>query len=161
MRVELLPHAFDPFAELSRQQQAMKPGSHGACASFTGDMRDNNSGREVTAMDLEHFPGMTEEHLLQIAQAASKRWGVLDLLLLHRTGRVEPGDTIVLTAAWAAHREAAFAAARFMIEDLKSRAPFWKKEYTPEGEHWVKGNTPPPAAAEQWYQQADASEKRS
>ena len=159
MRVELLPGAFDPFMEVSRQQEALQPGSHGACAVFVGNMRNSNSGREVSAMDLEYFPGMTEDHLAQIAGAAAERWNVLDLLLLHRTGKVEPGDAIVLTAAWSAHREAAFAAARFMIEDLKARAPFWKKEYTPQGEHWVKGNTPPPAAAEQWYQQADAVDK--
>lgn len=160
MRVELYANAFDPFAEAALQQQALQPGRHGACAMFMGNMREENSGRKVQSMDLEYFPGMTEEHLQQIAQAANERWQLQDLLLLHRTGKVKPGDAIVLTAAWSAHREAAFAAARFMIEDLKVKAPFWKKEYTSEGEHWVKGNTPPPPAAEQWYAQADAVEKQ-
>jgi len=93
-------------------------------------------------MHLEHYPGMTEAHLGQIAEAAMQRWEIQDVLLVHRTGEVAPNDPIVLVAVWSAHRAAAYEANRFIMEDLKSRAPFWKKETLEAGDRWVESNTP-------------------
>lgn len=104
-------------------------------------MRDFNEGTSVRAMTLEHYPGMTENHLEQIGQEAKARWPILDGLIIHRVGEVQPGDPIVLIAVWSAHRSAAFEACRFLIEDLKSRAPFWKQETLAEGARWVEKNT--------------------
>jgi len=92
-------------------------------------------------MTLEHYPGMTERHLETICAEATARWGLLDTLVIHRVGLVLPGDPIVLVAAWSAHRAEAFTACRHIMEDLKSRAPFWKKETTAQGERWVARNT--------------------
>ena len=113
----------------------------GACATFIGTMRDSNEGDAVQAMTLEHYPGMTERHLAAILAAAAQRWALLDALLVHRVGELSPGDPIVLVAVWSAHRADAFEACRFCMEDLKSRAPFWKKEKTASGERWVERNT--------------------
>lgn len=104
-------------------------------------MRDFNEGTSVRAMTLEHYPGMTENHLEQIGQDAKAHWPILDGLIIHRVGEVQPGDPIVLIAVWSAHRSAAFEACRFLIEDLKSRAPFWKQETLAEGARWVEKNT--------------------
>ncbi|MBT8445793.1 MAG: molybdenum cofactor biosynthesis protein MoaE, partial [Gammaproteobacteria bacterium] len=90
---------------------------------------------------LEHYPGMTERHLEEIAAAAAARWNIIDGLLVHRVGELSPGDPIVLVAIWSAHRADAFEACRFCMEDLKSRAPFWKKELTESGARWVERNT--------------------
>jgi molybdopterin synthase catalytic subunit len=93
-------------------------------------------------MLLEHYPGMTERHLNRIVDAAGRRWAVLDSLLIHRVGTVYPGDPIVLVAVWSAHRADAFEACRFIMEDLKSQAPFWKKESRASGKRWIEKNTP-------------------
>lgn len=142
MRVELRQSPFDPYAEAAAFQRGLKAGSWGATAVFVGSMRDFNLGVGVERMFLEHYPGMTEDHLDRIAEQARKRWSLVDLLLLHRVGEVALGEAIVLTAAWAEHRVDAFAACRFMIEDLKLRAPFWKKEFTAQGQRWVEPATP-------------------
>jgi molybdopterin synthase catalytic subunit len=142
MTVMLKAAAFDPYGELLKYQSRHRPGAWGATASFVGTMRDFNGGHSVRSMVLEHYPGMTERSLEELAVHAASRWALVDSLIIHRTGRVAPGDPIVLVAVWAAHRADAFEACRHMVEALKSRAPFWKKEATDEGERWVEGNTP-------------------
>ncbi len=144
MAVELRAKAFEPWQELTDFQQQMLEvrGKYGATAVFVGTMRDFNEGNEVQGMFLEHYPQMTEKHLEMIAAEAVQRWGLLDVLIIHRVGEIRPDDPIVLVAAWTAHRAAAFEAARYLIEELKSRAPFWKKESLPEGSRWVERNTP-------------------
>lgn len=143
MRVELREAPFDPCAELGRYQaEALEGrGDYGAVASFIGVMRDFNDGESVSAMTLEHYPGMTEAHLRRISTEAAQRWEILDTLIIHRVGRVRPADPIVLVAVWSAHRAAAFDACRYLIEELKSRAPFWKQEQRAGATHWVEHNT--------------------
>jgi molybdopterin synthase catalytic subunit len=144
MRVEVRHSEFNPWEELQRHQQEslLANGKHGAIASFVGTMRDFNEGDSVRAMVLEHYPGMTEKYLGEISAEAKKRWDILDTLILHRVGELQPGDPIVLVAVWSAHRAAAFEACRYLIEELKSRAPFWKKESLQEQNRWVQHNTP-------------------
>jgi molybdopterin synthase catalytic subunit len=144
MRIEVRAGALDPWFEVKRFQES-ELGHFGACgatAVFVGTMRDLNEGERVRAMRLEHYPGMTEQHLGEIAAQARSRWDIVDLLIIHRVGELEPGDPIVVVAVWSAHRAAAFDACRFIIEDLKSRAPFWKKEQLEEHSRWVETNTP-------------------
>jgi molybdopterin synthase catalytic subunit len=144
MSVHLRPAPFDPWAELQDfQADRLGAGSFGATASFVGTMRDFNDGSDVVAMRLEHYPGMTERHLEQIIETARSRWPVSECLIVHRVGEIDPGQPIVLTAVWSAHRAAAFDACRFLMEELKHRAPFWKKERLGSGEErWVESNTP-------------------
>ena len=142
MRVELRPAPFDAVAEAGDYRaSAGNPGKSGATSIFIGTMRDFNEGEEVGAMTLEHYPGMTERHLQEICEQAAGQWAVHDILVLHRTGDIEVGEDIVLVATWAAHRGDAIDATRFIIEDLKHRAPFWKKETVNDGERWVDRNT--------------------
>ncbi|WP_448507714.1 molybdenum cofactor biosynthesis protein MoaE [Immundisolibacter sp.] len=143
MSIELVAGPFDPWARLAAWQAARTGADSGACAVFVGTMRDFNDGDSVRAMTLEHYPGMTERALAGIAGEAQTCWPVNELLIVHRVGPIGPGDAIVLTAAWSAHREAAFAACRYLIEELKHRAPFWKKEALGDGaSRWVARNTP-------------------
>ncbi|HHL45660.1 MAG TPA: molybdenum cofactor biosynthesis protein MoaE [Gammaproteobacteria bacterium] len=144
MAVEIREEAFDPWQELANFQRGMSGvnGKYGATSIFVGTMRDFNEGDEVRGMFLEHYPQMTEKHLEMIAVEASRRWELLDVLIIHRVGEIQPNDPIVLVAAWTAHRAAAFDAARYLIEELKTRAPFWKKESLPERKRWVAKNTP-------------------
>ena len=142
--VELRAGDFDPWRELAGRQRQLAPGKDGACAAFVGMMRDFNNGREVRAMTLEHYPGMTEKQIQAIADRATERHQLSAALLLHRTGQVTPADPIVLAAAWAPRRQAVFTACREMMEELKSQAPFWKQEQTAAAKEWVKQNTPPP-----------------
>jgi molybdopterin synthase catalytic subunit len=144
MKIDIRPMPFDPWRELADhlREAPELAGRYGATAVFVGSMRDFNEGEAVTAMTLEHYPAMTEKHLRQIAQQASQRWELLDLVILHRVGEVHPNDPIVLVAVWSAHRGAAYEANRFIMEDLKSKAPFWKKETLAEGSRWVEHNTP-------------------
>ena len=144
MTVEVRAQAFDPAAELQRYQNEVvrAPGKFGASVSFVGTMRDFNDGAAVQSLTLEHYPGMTEKHLEALSAEARVRWEVLDALIIHRIGTVTPGDPIVLVAVWAAHRAAAFDACRYLIEELKTRAPFWKKEESSAGARWVEHNTP-------------------
>lgn len=146
--VKITGIAFDPWEELSSFQTAMKrEGEYGACANFVGTMRDMNEGDVVNGMFLEHYPGMTEKHLEKIVQAAKEQWDILEALVIHRVGELLPNDPIVLVAVWSAHRKDAFEASRFIMEDLKSKAPFWKKEslkstgQTAEKNRWVEKNT--------------------
>lgn len=141
MHCDIRPQAFNPYAELDAYQCAhINAGSHGACASFVGSMRDFNDGDSVQRMTLEHYPGMTEKYLQKICTEARARWDIIDCLIIHRVGDIAPGEPIVLTAVWSAHRAEAFEACRYLMEELKSRAPFWKKEKLSDGERWVESN---------------------
>jgi molybdopterin synthase catalytic subunit len=144
MSVRILEHALDPWALVTtHQDQHLGAGSFGATAVFVGTMRDFNEGQDVAVMRLDHYPDMTEAHLNKIEADARTRWPLLDVFIAHRVGEIEPGDPIVVVCAWSAHRAAAFDACRFIMEDLKSRAPFWKKESLSDGaERWVEKNTP-------------------
>lgn len=143
MAIEVRDKAFDPYAELKRHEERMGwVGKYGATMSFVGTMRDFSDDAPVQRMTLEHYPGMTEKYLMRIDEEARRRWGVLDILIIHRVGELKPGDPIVLTAVWAAHRAEAFDACRYLIEELKSRAPFWKKEQIGTSARWVEHNTP-------------------
>ncbi len=143
MPIAIRLSAFDPWNEIKLHQQKMnREGQYGATASFVGTMRDFNAGEPVQSMTLEHYPGMTEKHLEKISLDVSTRWELLDTLIIHRVGDVQISDTIVLVCVWSAHRAAAFDACRFIMEDLKSRAPFWKQELTVTGKRWVDKNTP-------------------
>lgn len=144
VRIEIREHGFDPLAELAAHQRALDTrlaGRYGATASFIGTMRDHNEGNDVHGMRLEHYPGMTERELLRLVDEAVERWSLLDALVLHRVGTLAPNDPIVLVAVWSAHRAAAFDACRWIMEALKSRAPFWKHETLPDGSRWVAKNT--------------------
>ena len=145
MKVELRPRPFDPLLELGCYQAGLDerlPGQCGATAIFIGAMRDFNEGEAVRGMTLEHYPGMTERQLQRIVESAFQQWALLDVLVIHRVGALQPNDPIVLIAVWTERRAAAFAACRFLIEELKSTAPFWKREDTATGPHWVEHNTP-------------------
>lgn len=144
MAIQLREMDFDPCAELARYQDNAvgQRGKYGAVISFVGTMRDFNDDRAVQAMTLEHYPGMTEKHLREISAEAARRWDILDSLIIHRVGEVRPNDPIVLVAVWSAHRAPAFEACRYLIEELKTRAPFWKKERLHETARWVEHNTP-------------------
>lgn len=122
----------------------------GGLAVFVGLVRDLAGGAEVSAMTLEHYPGMTERKLAEIEAQARDRWPLEASLIVHRTGRLEPGDQIVLVATASAHREAAFEACQFLMDWLKTKAPFWKQEETPEGPRWVAARDSDDAAAARW-----------
>lgn len=143
MAVDIRAHAFEPWQALQAHQDAsLKPGQFGATATFVGTMRDFNEGDDIRSMTLEHYPGMTESQLQLIIEDARRQWPLQDVLLVHRVGDIEPGQPIVLVACWSAHRAAAFDACRFLMEALKSRAPFWKKETLADHSHrWVEKNT--------------------
>ena len=136
--VRVGPDDFDAGAE---QQRLHAPGV-GAVTSFTGLVRDFGDSADVVALELEHYPGMTERQLERIVATAFQDWPLLDALVLHRVGFLQPNDPIVLVAVWATHRAEAFAACRFIMEELKSTAPFWKREETAAGSRWVAHNTP-------------------
>lgn len=122
----------------------------GAVASFVGVVRDLNDGSSVSGMTLEHYPGMTEKALAEIAAQAASRWEVLGCTIIHRVGPLRPQDQIVLVIVASGHRGDAFAACEFIMDFLKTRAPFWKKETTPEGDRWVEARDSDDAAAARW-----------
>lgn len=145
MRIEVLESAFDPWQEVVRQQSSQSCGTFGATAVFVGTMRDMNEGDTVTQMTLEHYAGMTEEYLRQLAQQVEAEQNILDIVILHRVGKIKPGDPIVLVGVWAEHRADAFEACERIVECLKSSAPFWKKEQLSDGtDRWVEHNTAGP-----------------
>jgi molybdopterin synthase catalytic subunit len=148
MPVRVQEAAFDIGAEID----ALRAGDPriGAVASFVGTVRDVNDGASVAAMTLEHYPGMTERALAAIVDEAKARFDIVDALVVHRVGRLAPGDAIVLVAVTGAHRGDAFAACEFVMDYLKTRAPFWKKEATAQGERWVEARASDAAAAERW-----------
>ena len=149
MTVRVQRDDFDVGAELAALTQGKT--SIGGVTSFLGLVRDMAGGAAVSAMTLEHYPGMTERQLEAIEAEARGRWPLDDVLIIHRYGRLEPGDRIVLVATASAHREAAFESCHFLIDWLKTRAPFWKLEATPDGgERWVDAKGTDDAAAARW-----------
>jgi len=122
----------------------------GAVASFIGVVRDLNEGDRVAEMTLEHYPGMTEKALEKVVAEARSRWDIYDALVIHRVGTLKPGDQIVLVVVTGAHRGEAFQACEFLMDYLKTRAPFWKKERTPAGARWVEAREGDDAAADRW-----------
>ncbi|WP_206952335.1 molybdopterin synthase catalytic subunit MoaE [Trinickia acidisoli] len=122
----------------------------GAVVAFVGTVRDLSDGEDVAAMELEHYPGMTEKALEAIVQEARRRWPGSEVLIVHRVGKLYPRDQIVLAAATSAHRHDAFDACAFVMDYLKTQAPFWKKETTPSGERWVDARVSDDAALERW-----------
>jgi molybdopterin synthase catalytic subunit len=141
---------FDVGAELEQ----LTAGNHriGGVASFVGLVRDLGGRERVSALTLEHYPGMTEKKLEEIELEAHRRWPLDASVIIHRHGRLEPGDRIVLVAAASPHREAALAACHFLIDWLKTGAPFWKSEETPKGERWIAARAEDEAAKEGWGQ---------
>lgn len=130
----------------------------GGLCSFVGLVRDIHGDDRIQAMTLEHYPGMTERMLERIDAEAHARWPLEASLVVHRHGRLEPGDQIVLVATASAHREAAFEACQFLIDWLKTQAPFWKREETPEGERWVEARDSDDAAAARWRRAGKAAQ---
>ncbi|WP_459207902.1 molybdopterin synthase catalytic subunit MoaE [Pseudomonas sp. MLB6B] len=140
--------AFDPGQAVNAMHAANV--GVGAVVSFVGYVRDFNDGREVAGMFLEHYPGMTEKALGKIVAEAEQRWPLLKVEVLHRIGTLAPGEPIVFVGVASAHRQAAFAACDFIMDYLKTRAPFWKKEATGEGPRWVEGKQSDQDAAQRW-----------
>ena len=138
--------------DTGRELEALTRGRSdvGAVASFTGLVRDANDGASVRGMTLEHYPGMTEKALEDICAEAHARWDLIDTLIIHRVGSLKPGDRIVLVGVSSAHRSEAFAACEFIMDYLKTRAPFWKREETAEGARWVEARTSDDTAADRW-----------
>ena len=140
--------------DVSHEIAALRAGNPkiGAIASFIGVVRDLNEGDSVAEMTLEHYPGMTEKSVDEIITQARGRWQVMDALVIHRIGTLKPLDQIVLVVVTSAHRGDAFAACEFIMDYLKTRAPFWKKEQTGQGARWVDARAADDAAAERWQQ---------
>lgn len=141
---------FDQSA-LYRQLQSDSP-AIGAIVTFTGLVRDSNLGAKVGGLFLEHYPGMTERSLEKIAEQAHARWQLQRILVIHRVGQLQPADQIVYVGVNSAHRGDAFAACEFMMDFLKTQAPFWKREATPTGQQWVEAREADQQAAERWDQ---------
>ncbi|KPP83982.1 MAG: molybdopterin synthase catalytic subunit MoaE [Rhodobacteraceae bacterium HLUCCA08] len=137
---------FDPGAELNAFSAAVA--GAGAVVSFSGLVRDVAGG--LRAMEIEHYPGMTEKALAEIRDQAVARWALAEALVIHRHGRLEPGEVIMMVATAARHRADAFAAAEFLMDYLKSRAPFWKKEETGDGSDWVAARDADEDALKRW-----------
>lgn len=148
MTVRVQTQDFDVGAEIA----ALRRGNPriGAVASFIGVVRDVNEGDAVSELTLEHYPGMTEKSIEDIITQARTRWNILDALVIHRVGRLKPTDQIVLVIVTGEHRGDAFAVCEFLMDYLKTRAPFWKKEKTPAGTRWVDARVSDDIAAERW-----------
>ena len=138
--------------DVAREIAALRAGDArvGAVAAFVGLVRDINDAAAVSTLTLEHYPGMTEKALARIVDEAKTRWNVYDALVIHRVGELKPTDQIVLVVVTGAHRGEAFAACEFIMDYLKTRAPFWKKEQTPAGERWVEARASDDDAAARW-----------
>jgi molybdopterin synthase catalytic subunit len=148
MTVRVQTTDFDVAAELTAMRTASA--DIGAVVTFIGQVRDINDGNTINTLTLEHYPGMTERALEQIEQQAAARWQISHSLIIHRVGTLKPLDQIVLVAVASAHRGEAFKACEFMMDYLKTQAPFWKKEATPDGERWVEAKISDDEAQSRW-----------
>ncbi len=153
MPVRIQTQDFDAGAEIAALRRDNP--KTGAVASFIGVCRDGNGGdandgTAVTKMTLEHYPGMTEKALEKIVAEAKTRWDLMEVLVVHRVGELKPTEQIVLVVVTGAHRGEAFAACEFIVDYLKTRAPFWKKEETPQGARWVEARASDDEAAQRW-----------
>lgn len=139
MTVKIYDGVFEPFLEIQNFQNELEmQGKFGATSIFIGTMRDFNDGNDVQAMTLEHYEGMTQKQLHKIIDATKAKWQVLDCLIVHRIGQILPNEPIVLVVVWSAHRHEAFEACRYLMEELKNSAPFWKLEtLKTEKTRWV------------------------
>jgi len=146
MAVRVDPARFDPGAEINAFSKGV--GNAGAVVSFTGVVRDVAGG--LSAMEIEHYPGMTGKAIAAIVDEAKSRWSLADALVIHRYGRLEAGEMIMMVAAASRHRVDAFQAAEYLMDYLKSRAPFWKKELTRDGAEWVEARDEDEAALNRW-----------
>lgn len=133
MEIRVQTEDFDP----GIVQDHLLPTACGAIVSFVGTVRDFSDATDILALEIEHYPGMTERELERIQQEAARRHEISDSLIIHRYGRLRPQERIVLVVVWSSHRAAAFDACRYLIDTLKSSAPFWKREITPSGSRWV------------------------
>jgi len=140
--------------DLGQEATALHAAGVGAVVTFTGLVRDHASSGAVSAIELEHFPGMTEKSLAAIETEARQRWPLLGVTIVHRIGKLAAGEQIVLVAVSAGHRQAAFAAASFLMDYLKTRAPFWKREWVNGQPLWVEAKASDQAAAEYWQDEA-------
>ena len=140
MKIEIMNEKFDPWQSLVdyKKNVLLNDSRIGATSVFVGTVRDFNDNEEVENMELEHYPGMTEKYLEDMVNSAIKKYNIIDGLVIHRVGLLEPTDPIVVVATWSEHRENAFNATRDIMEALKAQAPFWKKESTNNGFRWVK-----------------------
>jgi len=148
MPIRVQTEDFDLSTEVARLRAGQR--QVGAVVSFVGTVRDLNEGAAVSEMELEHYPGMTEKALDDIVARAKARWDIADALVIHRVGPLRPLDQIVLVAVTSAHRGEAFAACEFIMDYLKTEAPFWKKEQTPDGARWVDARVADDRALEKW-----------
>jgi molybdopterin synthase catalytic subunit len=150
--------------EIGAEVARLKAGRNdiGAIVTFTGTVRAENDGSSIAGMTLEHYPGMTEQELARVEAEAARRWPLQASLIIHRVGALEPGDNIVLVVTASAHREAAFEAAAFLMDYLKTCAPFWKKEADPGGtERWVDARSSDDRAAERWEERTTSVSRRA
>jgi molybdopterin synthase catalytic subunit len=140
MKIEIMNEKFDPWKSLVdyKKNVLLNDSSIGATSVFVGSVRDFNDDMDVESMELEHYPGMTEKYLEDMVNAAIKKYKIIDGLVIHRVGLLEPTDPIVVVASWSEHRDNAFNATRDIMEALKAQAPFWKKESTDNGFRWVE-----------------------
>lgn len=150
LRVDIQQADFD----VAQLQESLLSGEagEGAIATFTGYVRCNNESRDVYQLELEHYPGMTEQAIESILDESAQRWPVLQARVVHRVGPLGPGAQIVWVGVSSSHREAAFAACEFIMDYLKTRAPFWKKETGPSGSHWVDARESDGQRAQRWQQ---------
>ena len=151
-RVSIQTEDFDLAAEVAALRQG--DGRVGAVCSFVGTVRDRNDGQSVSTMELEHYPGMTEKSIEAMIDAAHRRFDILGARVIHRVGLLHPLDQIVLVAVSSAHRGESFQACEFLMDYLKTQAPFWKKEQTPDGARWVDARVSDDAALARWGIQA-------
>ena len=140
----------DPFSVGEEYTWLAERDEDGAVVTFTGKVRNHNLGDSVRALTLEHYPGMTEKTLADIVQQARDRWPLGRITVVHRIGELWPGDEIVFVGVTSVHRGSAFAAGEYIMDYLKTRAPFWKKEQTADGPHWVEGRASDEVAADRW-----------
>ena len=148
MTVRVQTQDFDVGFEIN-QLRVARP-DVGAVVSFVGQVRDLNDGNTIARLTLEHYPGMTEKSLEAIVNQAKSRWNIMDATIIHRVGTLQPLDQIVLVAVSSAHRNEAFSACEFMMDYLKTEAPFWKKEATAEGEQWLEAKETDETARKRW-----------
>lgn len=143
MKIKIVEQSFSPLQEVEIYQRSIAglSGKFGATNIFIGTMRDFNEGDEVTNMTLEHYSGMTEKELAKIVDEIYSKWAILDVLIVHRVGELLPNEPIVLVAVWTVHRGDAFDSSRYIMEALKKKAPFWKKEQLGKTSRWVEKNT--------------------
>ena len=138
------------FSVADEYQQLSQDNSDGALVTFVGKVRDFNDGNEISQLTLEHYPGMTEKVLTQLAEQARERWDVNHICIIHRVGTMNLGEQIVFIGVSSAHRQAAFDACEFLIDFLKTKAPFWKLEATKDGDKWVDARDSDEQATKQW-----------